>query len=196
MKLLPKITIILVAILSCCSCSKGKKVDKEEFLEKIKEIKTNDSYKTAKIEGIFITEQGKYFDVESHCNNVSAIYEKNENGNWVKKSQNNDYSDYYDRDINHYLNDYKLNENFSFLNVKFLGGEHTIDEEYFIKPFTLNLTTTSKRNKFLQDGYYIETDTDNFVWNEYGDVTYFLQTSRYDGDNFVFFKREIKITYE
>ena len=197
MKVLSKITTILVTILSCCSCSKPKAVTEEVFIDKVSQIKRDVSFDKANVEEIFIKESGDEFAIEQINEEVSATYAKNQSDKWVKTTDG--YENAHDNNISYCLEAYQLNDRLYFKEGNSFGGDE-IEEEYFLKPFAYSRIRTSLTRNEEYGGLIVTIYTDYFEWNEYGYLTYYLSTARshYNqkhGGYLYFYKDEMKVTY-
>ena len=157
MKVLSKVTIGVVAILSLCSCNrKGTKTTKEKFIEKLSDIKTKDSFKSAKVTYTYSYSTNSHGDITKVKKTYFGTYENYQNGLWDKNEDNDVEADYMFENMQQWKPGTIVENDYPYVtNVK---------EKFYIKPYGCEITANSKERDASYYTYY--------EWDDYGFLVY------------------------
>ncbi len=184
MKILSKVTIGVVAVLSLCSCDrKGTKTTKEKFIEKLSDIKTRDSIKSAKVTYTYSYSANSHGDTTKGKKTYFGTYENYQNGHWDKNEDNDIEVDGIFENMQQWKPESVLENDYPYVtNVK---------ETFYIKPLGYEVTS----NDTDRDGSYYTY----YEWDEYGFLVYLQdkfevrdKAEEYSGISV----REITVTYK
>ncbi len=192
MKLLQKITLGTVTLLSLCSCGKGTKTTEEDFLEKVNAIEENDPYTEAEMIYYFtssIKEAGKDKVVED--NRYTASFAKKK-GNWVNDRI------YSDKEAVTWFNSCVVDSSpAQFVNLDMNGFVlDRNDVKYYVDPFGVEYEYKRESNFFGIK--YVSSFYLYYEWDQYGYITSARsKTAEKDntGEYNILFTQNIKITY-
>ena len=193
MKVVSKVTLGVVSLFSLCSCrGRGTKATKEEFIQAVKEIKTEDKISKAKLTSNEVKTTGVGSSEIKVTNKSEGEYKKNSSGEWEAASSKNDKTAdlmfitiYTSVDPKGYT---------SSINEAFASNSDGFKETFYIKPLGYDVSYTNDyygNQTITQDNY--------FEWNNYGyltcisgTVTVKDKTSNKTAEKTKF---EVKITY-
>ena len=193
MKILSKITIGVISVFSLCSC-KRTIVTKEEFVQAVKELKTDDSFADAKLSFREVKTTGIGSSEIKVTNHIEGEFKKNSSGEWIAASDKNDMS----ADLLFIYTNKSINPQSYIYSIIDPSASETdsVVEAYYIKPlaykvvYDIDYTANGDQN-LNQENYY--------EWNDYGYLTCMRGTTiikdNASGKNVERTKFELKITY-
>ena len=177
MKVLSKVAIGIVTVLSLCSCEKGTKTSRTKFYTRLGEshFEEKDSYKKARVNCIITYIKGYAPDLEKTKTKSTGYYLKDEDNNWITGSDTNGA----DADLMFFNSIRTLHLSvFDEADIKssaFINPDDEPEEYYYIKPFGYELKHSSENYysyiaAMLNSHYF-------YQWNDYGYVT-LIDTTR------------------
>lgn len=194
MKKTSKCGLMIVAILSLCSCGKGTKTTEENFLERVNAIERNDEYTEADIvfySSSSIKEAGKEKTEED--NRYTASFVKNE-GQWIR-----DRRVYNDKKATEFFTDCVINSS----PAQFVNEDINLfvydrnDIKYYVDPYGVEYEYEHETNFFSLK--YVSSFYMYYEWDQYGYITTVRTKSEEKNDTgeyHLLFTSNIKITYK